>query len=235
MDRLRRQVLASIPDAPRWVELRGALIEGTADVLGPGTDCVVVAGDGAAGHVLVVVGRPEGSLLRDVARLHPEAEVLVQAEARAYVEHLAGSVARRAVLHTLPGCLPPIAALETVLLEEGQSLPWDLPATLRAELCCALERVPVSSTRFGADLVSFCYPGAVTETLWDVAIETLAPFRRRGAAMSAFATMALHMERLGRRPVWCAEEGDGPSTALALRLGFRPAEEIFLMPAGAFP
>ncbi len=171
-------------------------------VIGPSTACAVVASDGATGWVIAVVGRPGGEVLAKAARFHPEAEVLIQSGARAHFERLAGTPARRAVLHTLPEGLRPTPGLETILLLSHNAAALSgLPAPLRAELRAAIERVPVAAALIGKDHVSFCYAGAVTDTLWDVSIDTLPTHRRRGGATSAFAAMALHMGHAGCRPV----------------------------------
>jgi RimJ/RimL family protein N-acetyltransferase len=68
--------------------------------------------------------------------------------------------------------------------------------------------------------VSFCYPVWQTETLWDVSIQTLEPFQRRGLGARAARTLIRHMRASGRAPVWGALETNVPSRALAARLGF---------------
>jgi RimJ/RimL family protein N-acetyltransferase len=68
--------------------------------------------------------------------------------------------------------------------------------------------------------VSFCYPVWQTETLWDVSIETLETYRRRGFAARAARTMIRHMRQTGRAPVWGALDTNVASRALAAKLGF---------------
>jgi predicted GNAT family acetyltransferase len=68
--------------------------------------------------------------------------------------------------------------------------------------------------------VSFCYPVWQTETLWDVSIETLDGYRRRGLGARAARTLIRHMRRSGRSPVWGALDTNAASRALAARLGF---------------
>jgi RimJ/RimL family protein N-acetyltransferase len=59
-----------------------------------------------------------------------------------------------------------------------------------------------------------------TETLWDVSIETLEGYRRKGLAARAARTMIRYMRRRGRAPVWGALEANLASRSLAARLGF---------------
>jgi GNAT superfamily N-acetyltransferase len=68
--------------------------------------------------------------------------------------------------------------------------------------------------------VSFCYPVWQTERLWDVSIETLEPYRRRGLGARAARTLIRHMRKTGRAPVWGALETNSGSRRLAAGLGF---------------
>jgi predicted GNAT family acetyltransferase len=74
--------------------------------------------------------------------------------------------------------------------------------------------------------VAFCYAACETETLWDVSVDTLAPFRRRGLAAACFERVRREMERRGKRPVWGAHADNPASLALAARLGFRRDAEL---------
>ena len=68
--------------------------------------------------------------------------------------------------------------------------------------------------------VSFCYPVWQTETLWDVSIETLPAYRRRGLGGACGTNPDPAHARAGRAPVWGALETNAASRALAARLGF---------------
>lgn len=70
---------------------------------------------------------------------------------------------------------------------------------------------------------SFCYPAWQTETLWDVSIETLEPYRRLGLGARAARTLIRHMRLTGRAPAWGALETNSGSRARAARLGFLEA------------
>jgi predicted GNAT family acetyltransferase len=73
---------------------------------------------------------------------------------------------------------------------------------------------------------SFCYAGSTTETLWDVSIDTLEPFRRQGYAGLCVAYVVDQMNREGKRPVWGAVESNEASLRLASKLGFKPVDRI---------
>jgi hypothetical protein len=86
--------------------------------------------------------------------------------------------------------------------------------------------VPMAAAWADGRPVSFCYPVWQTETLWDVSIETLEPYRRLGLGARAARTLIRHMRMTGRAPVWGALETNSASRALAARLGFLEAGGI---------
>ncbi len=59
---------------------------------------------------------------------------------------------------------------------------------------------------------------------WDVAIDTLEGYRRRGHGARCVAYMIEHLRPL--RPVWRAENSNQASLGLAARLGFTPVDEL---------
>ncbi len=76
--------------------------------------------------------------------------------------------------------------------------------------------------------VSFCYAGAMTESLWDISIDTVPEYRRRGHAALCVAHMIRYMYMQGKRPVWQALEDNPGSWRLAQKLGFVPVDELVL-------
>jgi GNAT superfamily N-acetyltransferase len=104
-----------------------------------------------------------------------------------------------------------------------------LPPGLRAELERALRGgTPVAAAFVGGAPVSFCYAGWETEGLWDVSIDTLDRYRRRGYAAWCAAYAIRHMRILGKQPAWHALESNTASMELAARLGFVPVDRFFL-------
>ncbi len=102
-----------------------------------------------------------------------------------------------------------------------------IPGELRRELeieCRAGTRVVAALE--DDQPVAFCYAGAVTESLWDVAVDTLEPFRRRGHASACATVLIAHQLALGKRPVWGAVSHNLASHGLAKRLGFEPTDAI---------
>jgi len=222
-------LLAGIPDLPRWVELRSLLLEGSAVVHGQLGACVV-RGTGWGDGLLFAVGEPPLDVIQEAARLSPDAELLAVPESQPHVASLLGRPGLRAQIlrlgeDRLPADLRGIRLLspsDRHLLEQVPEPP------LRDELRLVPHHVPIAAAFVDGQPVSFCYPGSVTETLWDISIDTLEPFRRRGLASLAVAAMTAHQRRLGREPVWGAADDNPPSLALAQKLGFEVVDEIFI-------
>lgn len=69
----------------------------------------------------------------------------------------------------------------------------------------------------------------MTETLWDVAVDTLDGHRRQGHASACFRALAAHMAAEGRQPIWGANDDNAASLELAARLGFEPVDRLALL------
>lgn len=139
----------------------------------------------------------------------------------------------RAVISRLSS--PPLAALTddvpVRLLRPDDRLDH-LPPGLRFEIGHAREKAPVAVSLADARPVSFCYPCWITETLWDVSIDTLEPYRRRGLAARAARFMIARMREDDREPVWGAMASNLASLELARTLGFAPVDEIVVFSRG---
>ena len=107
-----------------------------------------------------------------------------------------------------------------------------LPAGLRFEMTHARAAVPVAAAWIDDRPVAFCYPCWITETLWDVSIDTLETHRRRGLAARAVRFMIDRMKQEGREPVWGAMESNVASLKLAVTLGFAPVDDIVVFSRG---
>jgi len=229
----------ALPDVPRWVETRSMLLSGECEVLGleeKGGLSFVVREPGADPVYASVVGRPsEDAIAVAVAHTCERGEVLAVPEGCSYVAAvLRGWSSVNAVLHTL-GDAPrlPAASEGSVRLTSSLEALGSLPPGLRSELEDAVEISPVAAAFIDGRAVSFCYAGAQTEGLWDVAIDTLEEYRNRGHAGRCVAYMIEHMRRRGKRPVWGAEETNQASLSLASKLGFVPVDELIVFHAPA--
>jgi predicted GNAT family acetyltransferase len=74
--------------------------------------------------------------------------------------------------------------------------------------------------------VAFCYAGATTESLWDVAIDTVEAHRRQGHAGRCAAFMIRRMRTFGKEPVWQSADDNPASWRLAAKLGFERVAEL---------
>lgn len=246
---LLARTLSRVPDEPRWIDTRGMLLSGRADVVAaspapPTHAAVVVARDSA---LVSIVGRPPAALIVDViATVAGDINVLAQMEDADFVaQALAGWRRQRAIVHVLPEArrreLAPDPQARVFMMESAPRFDH-VPELLKRELLDALKghtvsrfvpgvlppssavvrRVTVPMAAVWADgrPVSFCYPVWQTETLWDVSIETLEPYRRHGFGARAARTLMHHLRGSGRSPVWGALDTNAGSRALAARLGF---------------
>ena len=231
-------VLAALPDTPRWVEARGMLLSGRGHVLGADP---VSSHTGALlqpdTRLAVVVGRPGETLIRQAAAVADE--ILAAPEHTEWVAAaLRDWTAETATLHVLVDftCLPAPEAGRVRLLDptEISAIP-DLPDPLRDELTVESRAgSPLGAAFVDEHPVAFCYAGAVTETFWDLSIETLENYRRRGFAGQCAAYLIRRLAEEGKRPVWGAAESNGPSARLAAKLGFKPVDSVVVFTRPTF-
>ena len=97
---------------------------------------------------------------------------------------------------------------------------------MKQELTDGAEGSSISAAFVDGSPVAFCYAGAVTESLWDVAVDTVRAHRRKGHAGACVAHRVRLMRGQGKEPVWQAELNNPPSWRLAEKLGFEPIDEL---------
>jgi GNAT superfamily N-acetyltransferase len=230
------EVAALLPDLPRWVETRSILLAGRGEVLGLSLHPLACAVADPAFGSAIVVGRPPYDVIGEAMALAgPHGSVMAPRESRDWV---AGALPEleleRALLHVMgtEPSLPQLAPGDVGELGAEEIAALDLPGELREELReAAAEGVRIAAALAGGSPVAFCYAGSVTESLWDISIDTLEPWRRRGYAARAVAFEVARFETLGKRPVWGALESNEASRGLARKLGFVPTDEIWVFTA----
>lgn len=255
-----RRLAATLPDIPRWLEPRGVLLSGGAEVHGlrEGAASDFVVRDTVSGS-LSVVGTPAAAAIReavDASRGSTEPLQCLEEDAGHLAPLLSDWQQEIAVLHLLASssslprflvegiggmiamaCADPAAIpvpadpqLDHVMMRfistAELAAATGIPNDLRTELTIVVLRGRLAATFVNGVAASFCYAGATTETLWDVSIDTLEPFRRHGYAGLCVAYMVDQMNRDLKRPVWAAAESNEASLRLASKLGFRPVDRI---------
>jgi RimJ/RimL family protein N-acetyltransferase len=238
------RLATELPDAPRWIETRAMLRSGHATVAGGATvfgGFVVRLLHGAV-SVVSVVGEPGAdAILAAVDGITAMTPIIAQTDNVDYVERTLRDAAdsphgrewhrERVIVHHLTSSppLPPLEATASIHLLTTDDPLDHLPPGLRFEMTHARTMTPVGAVFVGGIPVSFCYACWTTESLWDVSIDTLAPWSGRGLAGHVVRFMIDDMHRNGRAPVWAALESNRVSLRLAARLGFAPVAETFAL------
>lgn len=218
-----QELARSLPDIPRWVETRGLLLGGRCTVAVSPDGFVVKALDSP---LACCVGRPDPQAIRDAGLV----QVLVPPEE---AEHVARALPDwspvSATIHLLePGRWPePDPSVNVGLLQDDLLLAL-LPEGLRNEIGWALPRATVAVAFSDGFPASICYSCWETETLWDISIDTMPEFRRRGLAEACTAFLMRTMRERGKEPVWGAEDSNLPSLRLAAKMGFVPVDRLIL-------
>lgn len=116
-----------------------------------------------------------------------------------------------------------------LLVPDDRPLLNRLPDDLQEEITAAFDYAPMTAAFEGGRPVSFCYAAWETETLWDVSIDTLPGWRRRGCARAAAVELIDYFLTRGKRPVWGAADTNTASAALAVNLGLSPVDRLLLV------
>jgi len=182
--------------------------------------------------VVVRWDRPD-VLARAIRRVPREFSIVGPAEAEQTVAEIVPRRSReRAVLYQLPPARAewlPASPVARLLTEDEYRLLDNLPPILRGELRDACHYSPIAVAFAEERAVSFCYCGWETETHWDVSIDTLDGYRRRGLATAAATCLIHHFARNGKTAVWGAVESNEESDALARKLGFLPIDRLMVV------
>jgi hypothetical protein len=227
---LRDHWLEIFADEPRWVDIRGVLLEGP-EFHGEDSGCIAVR---RGGRLLVAMGSPERTAFESaLAAAHPEADLLATGEAVAACRRYLAIEGERALIHALgvDGLTAREEGPEAVLTDSGVDLAG-FSEDLRWEVKQVSDRWPIAVVLDEGAVTSVCFPALITESFWDVSINTAEDFRRRGRAVAAFRRLEREMRQGGRQAVWGALETNIASLALAARLGFDRVGEVVVFDLG---
>lgn len=221
---------ALLPDVPRWVEARALLLTAECEVFGEPPSIVVRDPEA---EDIYVLGDFDPRLVREALRHHGSGGQVVALPAHAStLATLLGQPAQPFTVfaHPDPSCFPSTEGVSFLDPRTIETL--DAPEELIAELLVGRDGSPIAA-RFVEDRpVAFCYAGAITESLWDVSIDTIPEFQRRGFASACAAFMIAHQRRLGREAVWQSLDMNEASLRLAQKLGFREVDRLVLFEMG---
>lgn len=226
-------VLASLPDLPRWVEARGMLMSRRGLVVDTGDGCRLICGRKDRLVVPVTIELSpmvEGVATREVAN---PTILLQDVMLPAGRYHLPDWHAEATTVYTLepnrargwrvpPWPTSPISAQQ---IEAAGHVPPPLGDQLRD----AISRTPVWAASIEGQPMAFAYAAHSTETWFDVAVHTLEGARNQGLGRAA--VMGLIVDRMlrGLRPVWAAAKSNDASHALARRLGFDAVDLLWVL------
>ncbi|MDF2628423.1 MAG: acetyltransferase [Symbiobacteriaceae bacterium] len=230
---LHHALANKLPDLPRWVEARALLLSGRADLFGlqEAPDLSVVLRDPESGFV-AVVGAPATTAIQAAVKANGGGGTIV-APAELGGELAAafsGWTGSRLIFHRLTATqgLPDIPPGAVRFLDPDSLDLLSVPEELRNELKMGAAHSAIAATFAQGQPVSFCYACAITESLWDIAIDTLPEHRRRGYAAICATHMIQHMQTHGKQPVWQSVERNPASWQLARKLGFMPVDEMII-------
>jgi hypothetical protein len=226
-----KALAAELPDLPRWVEVRSMLLSGAGRVVGAVTTSplsfVVVDSSGTAG----VVGRPPATAIR--AAGEQALEILAVPEDAGWAAAALpewGVEEATLFVRDERSPLPPVTERDARLITADElAAAAGVPPGLREELLTEAPDGHLVAAFAEGRPVAFCYPSSVTERWWDVSIDTLEGYRRRGHAGRAAACAVRHMALSGREPVWGAVASNAASAGLAAKLGFQATDRMIVL------
>jgi RimJ/RimL family protein N-acetyltransferase len=227
---LRDTVLSELPDLPRWVEARGMLLSGRGQVLETADGGRVVCSP--ADRLIVPLGIALPENIAEIAARQPGSTLLLQdvmiPSARF---RLPDWDASRATLYVLPKEVRTLDAPRhpAELLSRSQIESAGVPGPMRDELIDALGRSPVWGAIKDGRPVAFAYASQATERWFDVSVDTLEQHRRQGYGRSAAIALIVDRMMKGLQAVWGAVDENDASRQLAERLGFAPADEMWVL------
>jgi hypothetical protein len=228
-------VLTGLPDLPRWVEARGMLLTGRGHIVPnrAGDPPTIVSSPSV---LLAVVMRWDdpGALARAFDQVPREFSVVAPEEAAPALAPLGARRSREgATLFHLPPAaaeaLPPTAGCARLLRADEYRYLDYLPPILRGELRDACAYSPIACAFVDGRPVAFCYCGWETDAHWDVSIDTLEAYRRRGLASAAATCLLQHMAAKGKTAVWGSVDSNDASFGLAQKLGLTPVDRLLVL------
>ncbi len=226
-----QKLAATLPDKQLWLDTRGSLLSRSCELFGLTKAGFVIRRFDTP--LSCVIGKPAISAIQEaVSKSVAEVEVLTYRESVAHVgSALSDWQEEAAIIHKFSnphGMNKKID--ERVRLANENELFWleDEFPELAKELLEALPFSAIAAFFIENKPVSFCFSTCESESLWDVSIETLPGYQRKGFAECCARFMIQHMFEKGKQPSWGALKSNTASLNLAKKLGFVPVAELYL-------
>jgi GNAT superfamily N-acetyltransferase len=235
-DRTHLIIASRLPDLPRWVEARALLLQGSGEIYGfqeqPGL--AVGLRDPETQSIFIIGAPAEKAIRTALERNAGGGELIASLEQTWLADSLPGWTRTRIIVHRLvqPQRLTEVPPGMVGFLDPAVLHQLPIEDELVKELQSGAKHSVIAATFVDRQPVSFCYAGAITESLWDISIDTLPEYRRKGYAALCVTHMIYYMEGQGKQPVWQAVEENPASYRLAQKLGFMAVDELMLFTPG---
>ena len=118
-----------------------------------------------------------------------------------------------------PDCAYPIGFLEGDRLKDLYLPEW---SNALCEKRKELDRIAAAATD-GGKIVGLAGASADCEEMWQIGVDVLPDYRRRGIASALTAALTKEILNRGKVPFYCAAWSNLPSVRNAIACGFRPA------------
>ena len=226
-----QKLASTLPDNQLLLDTRGSLLSRSCELFGQANEGFVIRRYDTP--LICVIGKPAISAIQAaISKSVEEVEVLTYRESVTYVgSALRGWQKEAAVIHEFSNARNMNEEIdERVRLaneNELSGLEDEFPE-LAKELLKAAPFSPIAAFFFDNKPVSFCCSTCESESLWDVSIETLPSYQRKGFAECCARFMIRHMFKKGKQPAWGALKSNTASLKLADKLGFVPVGELYL-------
>lgn len=210
------------------------LLSGRGHIVGPAAgDPPVMVSSPAVLLAVVIRWDDAAALQRALALVPREFSLVAPLDAEDTLVRLTGARRREyATLFQLPPAdaarLAPIEGARLLREDEYRWLDY-LPPLLRGELRDACAYSPIAATFVDDRPVAFCYCGWETDSYWDVSIDTLDGYRRRGLASAAAVCLLRLMAARGKTAVWGSVDSNAASAGLARKLGLAEVDRLLVV------
>ncbi len=236
MPSLSQKIAELLPDKPEFIDFLGLLQFKDRKIYGDEKNFILVS---HTKKLACVYGKPEINLLRLAISPDSPIDILALPHSKEYLSTAFPQWRHEtAILHewqrVFPEEIPTGLTIRLLSQKEIEQI-YGIDSTLKEELLNESENMEIGAVVVKGRPVCFCYANFLTEKYWDVSIDTLRNYRRKGYALACVKFMIEFHKNL--KPAWGALASNQPSLKLANKLGFVPVAEqsLFLNPSKNTP